>query len=89
MSEFIDTRLKYQIPNYHQLAWNHHADWAVPLPKYPVGGNIKKRWFVPAEAPAFPTGWLYEMADGLIVCERNFSPLTSKPLSINVSDIPF
>jgi hypothetical protein len=61
---------KYQIPDWDKLEWNAGADWAIPLPEFPVDrAFIQGRWFVPDEAPLIPTGWIYRLAEGEVRSE--------------------
>ena len=61
---------KYQIDNWEQFEWNTGDDWAIPLPAFPVNEEIvRKRWFIPDEAPVIPTGWIYELFNGEIVSQ--------------------
>ncbi|MEG4302401.1 hypothetical protein QUB16_06745 [Microcoleus sp. D3_18a_C4] len=64
---------KYEISDYQSFEWNTDASWSIPLPEYSVNGYVVNRYFVPAEAPVIPTGWIYEFFDGSIRAECQIS----------------
>lgn len=65
---------KYEFP---ELEWNAAPDWAIPLPSFPVEGDVVERHFIPDEAPVIPTGWIYrlrnreELSEYRLWCRRN------------------
>ena len=63
---------KRLIPGWEKLEWNTRHEWAIPLPAFPVDGNyVVKRWYVPDETPVIPTGWIYELARGEVLCQSH------------------
>lgn len=63
---------KRDVTGWEWLDWNCGDDWAIPLPEFPVDGEIVvRRWYVPDETPIIPTGWIYELVGGEAIYEGN------------------
>ena len=61
---------KRLIPGWEELEWNTGDTWAIPLPEFPVDYSyIESRWYVPDETPVIPTGWMYQLIYGEVVCQ--------------------